>query len=288
MSPNQQDPGSSSALGGDDELSVFEAIQTFETILEVFPEDVSALESLALAYEQAGDAAKGREKYLKLAGIWAAQSEWARVRPIARHLLDRQSEDAEAQALLEEAEAVLGEEEPEATAVTEELAPQRTTQRLEIDLRGELELAWFLLQNNVINQDQYEKAIESLTESRMNPGVSASLSLLQELQVQEWIDMDKIIDFLAQEAGMPFVDLRNFEIDLDIIAAIPLDQCRRAGVLPFEKMGDEYMVALMNPVDTEIRKAVREFLDTQVHFYLTAPDVFQSRLADIEKELQKK
>ena len=48
----------------DDELSVLEAIQTFETILEVFPEDVSALESLAVAYEEAGDASLAREKSL--------------------------------------------------------------------------------------------------------------------------------------------------------------------------------------------------------------------------------
>ena len=291
MSPNQQNPDALSNLGGDDEVSVFEAIQTFETILEVFPDDVSALESLALAYEQAGDAAKGREKYLQLARIWAAQSEWGRVRPIVRHLLDRQAEDEEAQALLQEAEAVLGEEEPAAAdGAGAAISPtaQRTVKKLEVDLRGELELAWFLLQNNAINQDQYEKAIESLTESRMSPGVSASLSLLQELQVQEWIDMEKIIDFLAQEAGMPYIDLHNFEIDLDTVSAIPLDQCRRAGVLPFEKMGDEYMVALMNPVDTEIRKAVREFLGAQVHYFLTSPDIFQSAMTDIEAELQKK
>jgi len=288
MSPNQQDTGGFPNLGGDDEVSVFEAIQTFETILEVFPEDVSALESLALAYEQAGDAAKGREKYLQLARIWAAQGEWNRVRPIARHLLERQAEDQEARALLQEAKAVLGEEEEPEPATPVSSDPQRTVSKLEVDLRGELELAWFLLQNNVINQDQYEKAIESLTESRMNPGVSASLSLLQELQVQEWIDMDKIIDFLAQEAGMPFIDLRSFEIDLDTVSAIPLDQCRRAGVLAFEKMGDEYMVALMNPVDPEIRKAIREFLGTQVHYFLTSPDMFQAALTNIETELQKR
>ncbi len=289
MTPNQQDSDNtpSSGLTESDEVSVWEAIQTFETILEVFPEDVSALESLAVAYEQAGDAAKGREKYLTLARIWASQGEWRRVREITRHLLELQPEDAEATALQEEADSILGKEVEEETAPAPEshAAPARgVTGKLEVDLRGELELAWFLLQNSIINQDQYEKAIESLTENRMNPGSNASLSLLQELQVLEWIDMETIVDFLASETAIPFIDLRSFELDPEIAAVLPLDQCRRAGVLPFERMESEYMVALMNPVDPELRKKVTDCLGTQVHFYLTSPESFQHAISALEKQ----
>ncbi|NOY79715.1 MAG: hypothetical protein GXP31_01790 [Kiritimatiellaeota bacterium] len=289
MPPNQQDPDNANApgLSGSDEVSVWEAIQTFETILEVFPEDVSALESLAVAYEQAGDAAKGREKYLALARIWAGQSEWRRVREITKHLLELQPEDAEARELHEQAVAVLGEEgEDEATAAAETGAALagRVGRKLEVDLRGELELAWFLLQNSIINQDQYEKAIESLTENRMNPGSNASLSLLQELQVLEWIDMETIVDFLAAETTVPFIELRNFELDPEIAAAIPLDECRRTGVLPFEKMESEYMVALMNPVDLELQKKITDYLGTPVHFYFTSPESFQSAVSALEKQ----
>jgi len=283
-SPQPSQPGDM------DDVSVWEAIQTFETILEVFPEDVSALESLAVAYEQAGDTAKAREKYLDLARILARQNDWEGVRKITRRVLAFDPNDADALELDRQAGKALGgeadlDEAPVDTApkAAPVKAPETRSRQLAFDLRGELELGWTLLQNDLITQEQYERAIEALTEHRMNPQADASLSLLQELAGMEKVNMDRILDFLVQETNVPFIHLSRFEIEKEVAAVIPLSECRRAGVLPFGKTGDEYMVALQNPVDPELQNAVSEFLGARVHFYLTSPEDFAAAISHLEQ-----
>ncbi len=286
------------AAGPGDDVSVWEAIQAFETILQVFPEDVSALESLAVAYEQAGDAVHAREKNIQLANILARQADWARVEKIVAHLVEQNPDDAEAKELLQRARAELGPEagretgaEPGATEAPGAAAPSRKPEyrrkELAFDLRGELELAWNLLQHDLITQECYEKAIEALTERRMKPAANTSLALLQELASMDRVNTDKIMDFLVNETNMPLVNLTRFDIDPEIAAGIPLGQCIRAGVLPFERIGPEIMVAIQNPVDDELKQAVREYLGGRVHFYLTPPEDFAAAVSKIEQFLNK-
>ena len=280
--------GGDTSDGGANELSVWEAIQTFETILEVFPEDVSALESLAVAYEQAGDATRAREKNLSLAQLHSRQLEWEKVHQICQHLIEQNPDDAEARGLCNEAEQALGTSGGAAALDAGAGASAAPVVKLSFDLRGELELAWFLLQNSMITQEQYEAAIEGLTESRMNPAGEASLSLLQELRAMEKVDMDKITDFLCAETGTPYVELTRYEIGGDVATLIPLDQCRRLGILPFARLGDELMVAVLNPVDKEMRGVISSHLNSRIHVYLTSPDDFQEVLTKLEAEFQKK
>lgn len=284
--------------GSGDEVSVWEAIQTFETILEVFPEDVSALESLAVAYEQAGDTVRARERSLQLARILTRQLDWQKVRDIARNLLSLHPGDEDALVLMRQAEQALGTAPApagpaappaDAQPATPTVGPTVASQtRLSFDLRGELELAWFLLQNGMISQDQYEAAISGLTESRMNPSAEASLSLLQEIRAMDRIDMDKIIDFLSAETTTPFVEISRCNIPDDVSVLIPLEQCRRLGLLPFGRVGKEVMVAVLNPVDKEMRRSLAAWLNTKVHFYLTSPDEFQQAWDAVQKAIQKK
>ena len=269
-------------FNADDDVSVWEAIQAFETILEAFPEDVSALESLAVAYDQAGDGVRAREKTFELARLLGRQGEWGRVSKLAEQLLERNPEDEEAEKLLAVAEKEGGASAPadpqpasEHSGSTVEVGPSEESGRaLTFDLRGELDLAWFLLQRGKITQEQYEKAIEGLTELRMKPSQEMSLSLLLELATMDRVDIEGILDFLCQETNTPFVDLHRFEPQASLLELISLNQCRRLGVLPFEKLGEEVMVAVLNPVDKEMRKTLERHLGTNVHFYLCAPEDF--------------
>jgi hypothetical protein len=160
--------------------------------------------------------------------------------------------------------------------------------RLAFDLRGELELAWFLLQSNLITQEQYESAIGGLTESRMNTSAEASLSLLQEIRSMDRIDMEKIIDHLSAETGTPYVEISRCHISEDVAQLVPLDQCRRLGILPFGRVGKEIMVVVLNPVDKDMRRRLAAWLDAKVHFFMTSPDEFQGALDAVQNDLQRR
>lgn len=268
--------------------AVRQVIESLESILEAFPEDVSALQSLMAAHEEAGDLDKAREYSIRLAQLLSQQGDWEQVRVCALHLLELDPTDEDAAALCDQAQEILMIEGDDRVADRVEGGGKAPAQlNLDFDLSGELELAWFLLQHELINQEQYETAIAGLTESRMSANAGASLSLLQELAGMERVNMDRIIGLLSAETAMPFIDVSRFDIAEEVYRMIPYDKIRRLGVLPFDRVGREILVATLNPVDENQRTAVAAFLATKVHFYLTSPEEFQKAAQEIGNRLQK-
>jgi len=264
--------------------SVQQVIETFESILEAFPEDVSALESLIAAHEQAGHAAEAETKARALLALLRQHGAWDRAHAVAERILVACPEDAEVAALRDEAAAKMPPPPvgPAASETLDEPTPPASVP-LKFDLSGELDLAWSLLQNEVITQEQYEAAIAGLTEARMSPNPGVRLSLLQELASMDRIYMDRVVGFLSAETGTPYIDLSRFEIDPDTARAIPIEDSRRLGVLVFESIRDEVMVAVLNPVDENLRKKVSAYLGCKAHFYLTSPEEFQAAIDELAK-----
>ncbi len=270
----------------EDELSVWDAIQTYETILEVFPEDVNALESLVVFYEQVKDLAKLREKARVLIKLLASEGDWGQVKTLAERLLKMDPTDAEAATYRSEAMQKLvddGTPPPPAPGLKTDIRHTELT----FDLRGELDLAWVLLQNSVITQDQYENAIERLTESSMNAQGETPLALLQELREMERIDMDKIIAFLAAQSGLPYLEMGQCECREESVALLPLGRAKRLGVLPFDQIENELMVAILNPVDLQLRQRLTRCFGMKVHFFFTSPDEFQGAIAKYLERVKK-
>jgi tetratricopeptide (TPR) repeat protein len=264
-----------------DDASVWEAIKTYESVLEKSPDDSNTLESLAQAYETAGDAAMAHDCSLRLAKIYREGEAWAELRRLAEHLLQLNPSDDVAEALRDEALQKLVSEAPSEGAKDDQGAPPPPKPRLMFDLSGELEQAWFLLQNEMISQEQYEAAIAALTESRMSTASESTLSLLQELASMDRIYMDKIVGFLSAQTNTPYVDVSQFEVRDEVCELIPVQDSRRLGILVFEQMGDEVQVAIMNPVDENLKTRIREYLQRRVHFFLTAPENFQVAIEGI-------
>lgn len=264
-------------------------ISTMEGILEVFPEDVSALESLSAAYQQGGELQKAADTALKLARLVVAEGNLERAYTVVEHILSLVPEHKEAlneKKHISDSLALLGIEASRLTISAEEdeepplVNPVEDRAVLARDLSGELELAWLLLQRNLLRQEQYETAIANLTENRSTIGSSSCLSLLIEIASMDNINLDAIIGELSEETETPFIDITKFELAPEAVKLIPFDDCRRLGVLPFTLFKNEVMVVTLNPVDKGLREAVCAYLQTQAHFFFTSPDQFQSALIE--------
>ena len=280
------------------EHSIGETIEAFRGILDVFPEDMGALESIFEACVQ-GDRKEDALKYgLDLAERLGEQGDWKRVRNITGRLLemgiddervevlhqnavDVAGEEAEAASPVHDIEAPVGEGEKPASGAAPEKTGPATLKR---DLSGELDLAWMLLQNEVITEEQYEKAISGLTESQSSSKSTASICLLQELASIDRVKMDRVLGFLSAETNTPFIDIDRFELSEELIELIPLQDARRYGIVPFGVMKDELMVATLNPVDENVRTQVHRYFGRRIHFFLCAPDALQSLLDGLESQ----
>lgn len=265
-----------------DDSSVLETIRTFESILEIIPDDVNTLTSLALAYAEVGDLSRARDIMLRLARILAAQGEWARLlRLTENNALQPLALDGEYQQYLRQAERALHlEPGPAAPAAPAAKPPPEIL----ADLNTEMELAWFLLEKEQLTQDQYESAVNRLTESHISGKGRGSVSLLLELRHMGGVDLDTVVAFLSGETRTPFIDLSRCEIPEEVAGLLSLETMRRLSAVPFAVMGQECMVAVLNPVSQALRATLATALGRTLHIYLTSPDELQSALDALQKK----
>lgn len=263
--------------GGD--AHVNEAIQAFEQILELFPEDIGALESLAAAYEQGNDFERALEMNCRLVKLHQDSAQWDKVAPLAEKILAQDPANAEVKGYLDKANKKLNDYKAE---IAEKAAGIKTYGDLSVDMNGEYELGAFLLQSGVVTQEQYQASLDNLKKNLGSSSQSATLCLLAELQAIDGLDIERIIDFLCKETDTPFIEVLRCEIDEGLAdGIIPLKKCKRLGVLPLGVIGTEIMLAYLNPLPTGLRINVESYLqDYKLHFFLTAP-------VDLETALQR-
>ncbi len=257
----------------------WETIKTCEAILEKYPEDLTALSALASSYERTGDAARARELYLELGTIMQRDGLWSQLQSISEHLLTLDPDDKKALELKEQTSAA---EVSERNIHKNQSNFTNDKLELEFDLNSEIDLAWLLLQNELITQEQYEKAISGLTESRMSSAPESTLTLLQELAEMERINIASIISFLSAYTSLPYIEVHRFEPDASNFSVIPFALARRLGVLPFARMGDEWQVAVQNPLDNKNRQMINDYTSRKTHFFLTSPESMQNAIRKIE------
>jgi hypothetical protein len=272
------------AVPADDDAAVWEAIQTFENITRMIPDDVDALAPLALAYEHVGDGVRARETVMRLARAHLARGEVQSAAEVVAAQLEKQPDDAE---FLEMREQI---------ASQPSGAPRQAVDRvggddaraveLRFDVRAELELAWSLLENGIVSQSQYESGINRLTENQVSGSGTESLAFLLELSHMEGVDLDAVLAAVAERSRTPYVEVTRHEIASEVLNLLPLPLMRRLCVVPFSQLDGEVMVALLNPMNQTLRQGLQSQMGRRVHFFLCSPEDLQQWLDKYEVRLK--
>jgi len=261
----------------EDEASPWEAIRTFENILELFPNDTNAMASLALAYEEVGDAVGSHSILLKLGKIYLENNEPQNTINLCKARINCVGDDPEFSALLVEAKKVADKTKPK-----RKISPKKVLDKsLKTDPHAEIDLAWKLLENELITQDEYEQVINSLGNSHSSSMGQGGVSALQELESMETININKIIAFLEKHANIPYVELSRWEIADELIELFPTQTAQSLGIMPFAKQERDLMVAILSPLNMELRESLCLNLNCNIHFYLTSPFEFRKTLEGI-------
>lgn len=288
---NDTDSNSFSGSGGaSDDTSVWGVIETLENILSVMPNDVSALESLALAYEQAGDAAQAHTTLLKLGELLLEGGNWQRAELIVADQVGKGFDDAELLDLKDRVEQAKGSAPPSQQtepSASNQKSDKPATRHLgqEADLHAELDFGWALLEAGQITQEQYERAVDALTESHIQTQGRGPISFMLELNSMENVNIDRILAHISVQTRMPFVELNQCQIQAEALAGVTLEQVRLWAAVPFAVLGPERMVAVLNPQHQRLTQTLNRELGEHVHFYLAAPEAFQRALDSVESVL---
>ncbi len=100
-------------------------------------------------------------------------------------------------------------------------------------------LGELLIRKNLISSQQLQKA----QEERKKTGGRLGTTLTQMGYIKE----ADLTSFLAQQYGVPSINLADFEIEADVIALIPKDVAAKHMVIPVNKSGANLIVAMGDP-----------------------------------------
>lgn len=132
------------------------------------------------------------------------------------------------------------------------------------------QLGELLIERGVITTEHLEKALNTQKEKGGLIGeVLVSLGFTNE---------EEIAQALTVQYGFPFLPLKNYELNSDIIKLIPENVARSHSLVAIDKIGDTITVATSNPLNVKAVEEVEAMTKCKVQ-------VFVSTLTDVKNTL---
>jgi tetratricopeptide (TPR) repeat protein len=266
-----------------DGRQIDEAIALFEGLLQSAPEDQIALEALSLAYEQKGNLPLARATLLRLAQVIIRKESHDAAPAVIQRLKPHTENDFDALEALRSLESLAAKRRAPADgagATAAGRAAPPAVPRSGVALRRqvlhrEMDLAWKLLEDKELTQEEYASLVEDLSRLIADER-QTTISLLHVLTDRAFTGIDRILRRMATASKVPFLALENFETRKVDLGGVPTDYLLRQGALPFETLGEEHLIALLNPLDAELQRELAALLGRRCHFYLVTAEAFDA------------
>src|SRR5262249_23410684 len=100
-------------------------------------------------------------------------------------------------------------------------------------------LGELLVRENLISVQQLRKA----QEDQHRHGTRISAALIKTGAIEE----SKLTDFLSKQYGVPAINLKDFDIDVEIIKLVPREVAEKHLVIPVNRAGPSLIVAMCDP-----------------------------------------
>ncbi len=261
----------------DAETEIWNAIAYFEKILEALPHDRLSLETLVSAYEKVGDHTRAQAYTLRLAKVLIEEEDEDGISDLLVKIKQFDRNDPEVKATISSLENLKPEK---VMAVVRDDMDQLS--RRSTNIAGEISMAWNLLQAGKLNQEDYARVVHDLSENSAR-ALDIPVSTLHVLQDRNHPGFNDIIEFVASACSLPLLSLSSFDLQPATTAQLPLEFCIQRGVIAFEHMGNDLLVAILNPYDTQLARDMEDLTGKTCHRYLVTPLDFDAALGKIKK-----
>lgn len=259
----------------DSETEIWNAIAAFEKILEALPNDRISLETLADAYEKVGDHTRAKDYILRLANVMADENDEDGARDLLRKIKDFDQNDPQVKQTITRIEGM------KAKKVMAVVRDTGVTLKKSSNIAEEISFAWNLLQAKKVTQEEYSKIVHDLSEN-MARTTNAPVTTLHVLSDQNHPGLNDILAFSSSTRHMPLISLVNFELQSKVTSLLPLDFMIRRGAIIFELMGNDTLVAVLNPFDQHLLLDIEDITGKTAHGFLVTPADFDGALEKIK------
>ncbi|MDA0687415.1 MAG: GspE/PulE family protein [Proteobacteria bacterium] len=113
-----------------------------------------------------------------------------------------------------------------------------------------------LVQNGVITNEQLKTALEAQKEMGQKLGrVLVNLGFVEE---------DQFLSFLSQQLQIPFIDLKRFQFDVNLIQRLPENYARRHRAIVLQEKPHGLLVGMADPMDIFAFDEIERMLQTPI------------------------
>jgi len=258
------------------ESEIWNAIGQFEKILEVMPNDRFSLETLADAYEKIGDHTRVKDYLLRLANVLADEGDEDACNNILPKLKQFDKTDPNVKDTIARLEKL---QSKKVMAVV--IDSGQTPASRQGHIAAEISMAWNLLQAKKLSQEDYSLIVHDLSENSGRHG-DVPVSTLHALHDRHYAGINDIMAFIATACNAPMLCLANFELQKDVLSLISWDFMINRGAIVFETIGNDALVALLNPYDNQLKMDVAGLIGKNCYYFLVTPDDFDNALGKIK------
>jgi len=238
----------------------------------MLPDDEDTLTFLCIAYEHAGEHEKYRQALTKLVSIIIRN----RNIEAARKLLDSftGTGDAETLALEQKVRAMLTPMMGLAALKTihpddDQQANARSPDSVAA-VMAEVHLVGWLEENSLIKKEVADRLTERLT-ALGNVQGDILISALSVLENENPGLAETVASAVANDTCVPPISLELFEQYQTMAKLLPERMVKVRGAIPFGKISDEILVALANPMDSDLKTEIENVLGAKCHFFFVPP-----------------
>jgi len=261
-----------------------EAIAFFEEMLQSMPKDRTALEFLVIAYEQTNQGDKRRDILVRLVDVLLMENNYKHAKAIAEHL--KAFPDYMPAMLAIERVAALSELDTGPDTSSEEpiisqgsaFSPAKSKTEWPTDVHSishaaasaEMDLVWYWHDHDYIPKELCMDIMTALTERPTSdtPLLISALAILDEHHPEY---TDAVMEKMQCVNNIPVIPVHLFEPTPAALKALPHLFCYVKGVMPFALMGNELLVAILNPMNKELQQEIQDRSGRVCHFFLASP-----------------
>ncbi len=107
--------------------------------------------------------------------------------------------------------------------------------------RQKIRIGKLLVSHGIITEEQVETALREQKKRGRKLG--------QTLIDLGYLTEDRLLEFLAEQLGIPFVDLRHYQHSRDVVLRLPETHARRFRALVLEETRHDFVVGMADPTD---------------------------------------
>lgn len=269
---------------------LLEGIAYFEKMLKVMPGDRTTLEFLSVAYEQLGDVEKQRTSLIQLAEALLREKDYDAADAIGERLSGFSETDA--QDMVRRIKSVRNPVQLKAVVrpgagarpMRAVVRPAGVKPEQPVSNEGGVSLAQVVMSavkaEAALIRDLYAKNVVDASAAEVvqrhlgglpeatRPFLVSALAILE----KESGGMgEKAAVYMADAASAPPIPLQAFMPSAALVKQLPEEIVRVRGAVPFGRLGDTLLVAVLNPLDTAFHAEVERLAGCPCRFFLADP-----------------